>query len=242
MRRYLPKRTFDKYDIERFIVMSRNRILTAVKPKGDTQKRKIFVIGHARTGTTSLHALFQDAGISSRHSAGNWYLANHDAFSDRGDYRPIQLYRRLYPNAMFVLNTRTMGPWVKSMLNHRRRIFSQREIVNLVLRRNKYFADTINLFEGDSRLVVCDITKVDAFSFIAEALNLPTPEITPHKNVRLKRREGIWSENFDRIMSGPIGDFQDYNFIIPQLLDKTQLPYSGWQCCVRNNFGKNDFF
>jgi hypothetical protein len=90
---------------------------------------KVFGIGFPRTGTTSLHALFQMFGLSAKHcdivlcnalARGEWdihSIAAFDAFSDS----PIPLIWRdiyyLYPDSRFVMTIRPKDVWLRSILN-----------------------------------------------------------------------------------------------------------------------------
>jgi hypothetical protein len=91
---------------------------------------KVFCVGFNKTGTTSLHHWFAAAGLDSSHDATyqrrtrtmerdelRSYLDAHDAFSD-GERANIPILRELYPDAMFVLNTRPMRAWLQSRVKH----------------------------------------------------------------------------------------------------------------------------
>lgn len=79
----------------------------------ENYEKKIFCIGLARTGTTSLHEILKSLGLKSNHFAGeilyqdNWNIINkYDAFSDT----PIPfIYKKLdslHPGSKFILTTR----------------------------------------------------------------------------------------------------------------------------------------
>lgn len=84
---------------------------------------KVFCVGFNKTGTTMLHRLFSDQlGYRSAHNHKwtDWSTASvkreldrHDVFSDGGcaSIRDLDL---LYPDARFVLNTRSLKRWVVS--------------------------------------------------------------------------------------------------------------------------------
>lgn len=230
-----PRKTFDIYDVECGIVKARNRLLTRIEPKGDLSAKKVFVIGHARTGTTSFYNLFNSAGMRAKHSAGNWHLAQADAFSDSGDFRPLDLYRRYYPNAYFVLNTRPLGPWLRSLLWQKGRTFTEKQVVNIIHRRNLYFASVINDFRGDPRLAVVDITRPGALAFAAEHAGIPYDVDVPRANAAPKNAEVKSLSTLDAVQRGPMGAVFDRPFIIPELLKPHQQPYSGWLDDVPNN-------
>lgn len=230
-----PAKTFDVYDVERAVVKTRNRLLTLLESKGDRDAKKVFVIGHARTGTTSFHNAFQAANIKSRHGAGNWHLATHDAFSDRGDYRPLDLYRAYFPNATFILNTRPLGPWLRSTLWQKGRSLSERNLINIIHRRNRYFANVINEFKGDERLLVVDITRPGAVEFAMRTAGLPYEQEIKRANATPKSAKVPSLDALDAVARGPLGALFDRPFIIPELLDPSDHPYDGWQKAVPNN-------
>lgn len=110
--------------------------------------RKIFVIGFNKCGTSSLHYFFKNNNLKSLHWGGtdektnsaciimrNFMLGRnilqgieqYDAYSDlsfannniyiEGSRFYKQFYEQ-YPDALFILNTRDVGRWVKSRFNH----------------------------------------------------------------------------------------------------------------------------
>lgn len=91
---------------------------------------KVFCIGFNKTGTTSLHEYFEQAGLSSSHDPGyqantrtmdeaelRAYLDAYDAFSD-GERANVPRLLELYPDAKFVLNTRGLKSWLESRVKH----------------------------------------------------------------------------------------------------------------------------
>lgn len=107
--RSLQSKSFELRDIEMGIVKFRNIAKFHVGPKDIPQAAKYFCLGPARSGTTTMHRAFESVGLRSAHKAGTWPLADYDAFSDRGDYRPYRAYATYYRNAVFILNTRPVG-------------------------------------------------------------------------------------------------------------------------------------
>ena len=91
-------------------------------------KKKVFCIGLHKTGTKTLQILAHRYGFRAMHSI-HWIndhqtLANHDFFSDGGshfdgqhefDYEDLLLR---YPQAKFILQTRSVLPWILSKLKH----------------------------------------------------------------------------------------------------------------------------
>jgi|GEM_PF-632535 hypothetical protein len=84
---------------------------------------KVFCVGFNKTGTTMLHRLFSEQlGYRSDHNpkwtdwsiaSGTRELDRHDVFSD-GGCASIRELDRLYPDARFVLNMRSLKRWVLS--------------------------------------------------------------------------------------------------------------------------------
>jgi hypothetical protein len=107
---------------------------------------RFFVIGFNKTGTTSIDAFFQSYGFKTMHwKSGDRYLARQievnlresefilrgindfDVYSDFtfvSDYEAIegnQYFRQIhsaFPNAYFILNTRSLQGWILSRLRH----------------------------------------------------------------------------------------------------------------------------
>lgn len=85
--------------------------------------RKVFCIGFNKTGTTSLHLLFESLGLRSYHGL-RWHdvtnaeiYSQFDCFSDGFplSWRSLVLD---YPEARFILNVRDCYSWVLSRLRH----------------------------------------------------------------------------------------------------------------------------
>jgi hypothetical protein len=88
---------------------------------------KVFAIGFNKTGTTSLHRIFQDLGYRSFHGT-KWrntskpliyYL--YDAFCD-GEPEDFRELDKMFPNAKFILQVRDLSPWLDSRLEHVQRL------------------------------------------------------------------------------------------------------------------------
>lgn len=184
----------DLYRLEYALVRARNRLDFALRPKGNRMARKIFCLGPAKSGTSSLHALFAANGLRSIHSAGNWPMAEYDCFSDRGDYRPFKAYDATYPNAVFLLNTRPLGSYLRSLAIHRSREGSAlpAKFVNSALlvgqarRREAFHLRVLQHFRGRAGFLVVDIEKPGSMGFVADRLGLTLPEVTHHHKTRDK--------------------------------------------------------
>jgi hypothetical protein len=85
--------------------------------------RKIFCVGFNKSGTTTLHRIFTDQlSLRSAHNPRwtDWSIAKnkplldrHQAYSD-GGFPSIKNLDQLYPQALFILNTRPLKGWIVS--------------------------------------------------------------------------------------------------------------------------------
>ncbi len=221
--------TADLDALERALVRARMWLHYQLSPKGDRAARKIFCLGPAKTGTSSLHALFEGNGLASQHSPGNWRIARYEAFSDRGDYRPFRTYARDFPNAVFVLNTRGLRGYLSSHASHLQRrqsgegirAFPVQFFVNRILRRNRHMAEVLAHFAGSERLIIANIERAGAMAGVARALGLDgAEEIHRHKTER--QRHAATEANIDRALDrlGLTGQAAE-PFIFPQLLPES---------------------
>jgi len=87
------------------------------------RKKKIFAIGYNKSGTTSLHALFQSLGLPSYHGT-KWrecndlgLLRSFDCFSD-GIPHDLEKLDRIFPHSKFILQVRELEAWIYSRLSH----------------------------------------------------------------------------------------------------------------------------
>lgn len=189
----IPHETLDTEAVERAVVRARMWTHFRLTDKGDRSARKIFCLGPAKTGTSSLHAMFAENGLRSLHASGDWPLARFDAFSDRGDYRPFAAYAATFPNAVFVLNTRGLEGYLTSYASHRQRRLAEegrkplpvQYFINRTLRRNRHMAEVLAHFAGSGRLIVANIDRPGAIDFVAGALGLQASS-EPHRH-RTKR-------------------------------------------------------
>lgn len=222
----------DIMQLEYQAVRLRNALFFALAPKGGRQRRKYFVIGHPRTGTLALHQIFEANGIPAQHYAGNWKPWRYDAFSDRGNYQPIERFARTYPDARFVLNTRPAAGYVRSRMNHiarRRRRKGGRvnitaaRVRNELLQRNRFFLRAVRHFAGDDRLTVLNVARPGAMAFLCDRLALDFPGDKPSK----PKAKQVLNEADEASIEGAfeslgIGDDRDNPFIFPQLLDDVE--------------------
>lgn len=175
----LPKAAFryDRYDFMLSVIRTRMALHFRLQRKDQRDKPKTFVIGHPRTGTTALHYLFKANGLNSRHTSGDWHTSQFDCFSDFGQVRPIKAFDRYYQNAKFVLNTRPTRDYLISMVSqiHPNWNFTAQHFVREIFRRASFYSNMLQHFKGRSDLCIVDITKPDAFDFVADFLNLTVP-------------------------------------------------------------------
>jgi len=90
---------------------------------GLRRQQKVFAVGFNKSGTTSLHALFETLGLVSHHGT-RWrdgtdmtLLRSHDCFSDDVPTDLAKLDRR-FPGSKFILQVRELDTWVYSRLAH----------------------------------------------------------------------------------------------------------------------------
>lgn len=222
--------TLDIFQLEYRAVRLRNSLFFRLVPKGDRGRRKYFVIGHPRTGTLALHKIFEANGIRAQHSSGNWKTWRYDAFSDRGNYQPFELFARRYPNARFVLNTRPADGYIRSRMNHIARSrgrkglpgarFTSSHVRNELLQRNHYFLRVIRHFSGTDRLTVINIHRPGAMAFVCQRLGLDFPGDAPSKPPARQVLTERDLENIDAAFDELGLTEQKMNpFIFPELLD-----------------------
>lgn len=161
---------------------------------------KVFAIGENKSGTTSLHQIFQDLGYRSYHGT-KWRDTSrtmmyrfYDSFCDGipDDFRKLD---RLYPNARFILQVRNLDTWIDSRLEHIRRLpkgkkrhplwtIKESSIRAWTTQRNAYHIDVLTHFRDrpEDLLLINYIRDPDAGVKIAEFLGHPVPAEKPHAN------------------------------------------------------------
>ena len=84
---------------------------------------KVFCIGFNKTGTSSMHRLFQEMGLRSFHGyyshipVTDPLYQNFSCFSD-GDEHDFELLDRTFPGSKFILTTRPLDDWLVSRIRH----------------------------------------------------------------------------------------------------------------------------
>lgn len=102
-----------------------------IKPTSPLQKRKVFVIGLSRTGTTSISCALNHLGWRTHHMCGqladlkaqggpSLKRAYSDCFDGHTDLAPAVVFEQLahtYPDALFIYTTRPVGKWAAAMVD-----------------------------------------------------------------------------------------------------------------------------
>jgi len=106
-------------DVKQEVILATYRLLNQT---GET-KKKVFAVGFNKSGTTSLHTLFQSRGLLSYHGL-KWkgcddlrLLRSYDCFSD-GIPKDLAKLDRLFPGSKFILQVRDLNSWLYSRLAH----------------------------------------------------------------------------------------------------------------------------
>lgn len=160
---------------------------------------KVFGIGLPRTGTTSLNIALNTVGVSSIHFPFSLYesldskiISQYTGFVDS----PLSyLYQKLdikYPGSGFILTTRPIEAWLKSMnwlLNEGRCIWEWQSSYDSYheeffgsanfetsLYRNKYYqfhSEVSNYFQGRNDLLILDLSAGYGYEELCNFLELP---------------------------------------------------------------------
>ena len=159
---------------------------------------KIFVIGFNKTGTTSLHNLFDIIKIKSIHTIRPIIpiIDNYDAFSD-GDHYNFEQYYNIYPNSLFILNTRPIFNWLISRYKHADAHkfkpcwcwpISDERTNKWISDREKHYKNILNFFaDKPDQLLIVNIEKNGWENVVLKFINKENnkfPNFTSKKNVR----------------------------------------------------------
>ena len=171
------------------------------------RKKKIFAIGFNKTGTSSLHNLFESFGLLSYHGI-RWrdcddlrFLGSFDCFSD-GIPKDLAKLDRLFPDSKFILQVRELDCWVYSRLadidqnkeknNHAeysRMNNTERDIKAWIQKRNDYHLFVLTYFaERPADLLIVNFIrdesaaiKVANFLGYKGRLHKPESSVNPQK-------------------------------------------------------------
>lgn len=180
------------------------------------RKEKVFAVGFNKSGTSSLHALFESLGLRSYHGV-KWrdcddmkLFHSYTCFSD-GPPKNLEKLDRIFPKSKFILQTRELDKWVYSRLAHIERakktvngykvypIWDNTEysIKAWIKERQAYHLYVLSYFaERPSDLLVINFirdrsaaTKICEFLGYEGEQKKPRKNVNPRKEVPLKHRE-----------------------------------------------------
>ena len=171
----------DIYQWEHRVVRARNYLSFRLQPKDHPSKQKVFVVGYPRSGNHSLHVLFKKNNLNSCQTPGIWKTKQYDCFSDRGNFWPFWLMDKYYPNSIFILNTRPVYKYIRSVINHR---FgrgkkssgwfepSTRNIQNEIIERNLDMLNFVKQCKEKNNCLVVNIERPGSFDFVCNYLRI----------------------------------------------------------------------
>jgi hypothetical protein len=179
-------------------------------------KRKVFVVGFSKTGTKSTGAAIAMLGYRRESWNGttdrlvsNWHegrltermqtiLRDHDTFDDWPWALMFRELDALYPDALFVMTTRSdEGAWLRSLRSHFKRtgnlvahflVYGSYDLENepdrFLERYRQHNRDVLSHFEGrPDKLLVMDVEQGDGWEVLCTFLGEPVPaEPFPHRN------------------------------------------------------------
>lgn len=185
------------FDLKELVASSGSAVSRIVSGRN---AKKVFAIGENKSGTTSLHRLFQEFGYKSYHGT-KWRDTSrtglyrlYDAFCDGipDDFRKLD---RMFPNARFILQVRELDAWIDSRLEHIRRLppgkkrhahwtIKESSIRAWTIQRNAYHIDVLTHFKDrpNDLLLVNYIRDPQAAEKIGRFLGYSTPRAKPHEN------------------------------------------------------------
>lgn len=162
--------------------------------------RKIFCIGFNKTGTTSMHALFESLGFQAM-DGPHWRKAEHwhvhyqfQTFTDGPPYNFKDLDKK-FPKSLFILNVRNLDEWLDSRIEHikfrmasgsfkprRNWSLSHRSICEWILKRQAHHLNVLRYFSNrpESFLVINYIKNNRAADIICNFIGKPVVDIKPY--------------------------------------------------------------
>jgi hypothetical protein len=165
---------------------------------------KVFAIGFNKTGTTSIHALFESFGLPSYHGV-DWrslrdtsLLRRYDCFTDGAPGDLDELDQR-FPGARFILQVRELDDWVLSRLAHIAREKTRGvhvadpgwdttddAVLGWIVRRHAYHLRVLDHFAERPKdlLVVNFVRDREAATRIARFLGFASTPSRPERNRR----------------------------------------------------------
>jgi len=173
--------------------------------------KKVFAIGFNKTGTTSLHVLFEFLGRASYHGTKWWkcddleLLRSYDCFSD-GSPRDLVKLDRLFPGSKFILQVRDLESWIYSRLAHIERSkrantykgvpewdSTEYAIKGWIRRRNAHHLFVLSYFsERTSDILVVNLTRDEsAASRVCRFLGYGSEHQMPKRNVNKSKERPL---------------------------------------------------
>jgi hypothetical protein len=180
-------------------------------------KEKVFLVGLNKTATTSFHQLFLANGLKSYHNP-NWVwkikdprdeIRKFQCFSD-GYARNFPEVAKSFPDAIFVLTTRSLRAWIVSRFKHGYATLnssfrtpkergrhnwayppSKEKVISWIISRNNHHRKVLEYFKNQpSRLYLVNIENPGWQDFMGRELGLEVTNIEP-ANVIRKENVGI---------------------------------------------------
>jgi hypothetical protein len=205
------------------------------------RRKKVFAIGFNKTGTSSLHALFESLGLPSYHGV-RWrgcddvrLLRLYECFSD-GIPLDFAKLDRVFPRSKFILQVRDLDSWIYSRLAHIERqkvrkvhratpLWDNTEysVKHWIRQRNAHHASVVSYFAGrpSDLLIVNFIRDASAATKICRFLGYEGTRDRPRKNVNPARE---YPENHVAMLMSCIGELGiprselGYDILCPSLL------------------------
>ena len=170
-------------------------------------KNKIFVIGFNKTATSTFHQLFLANKKKSQHG-GIWKTQNYDCFSDNPEL-PENNYKNLYkkyPDAKFILNTRSLNSWLLSRAVHCEALkqswgypLTDKLLTEWIDRRNEKHLEIINFFKDKpNKLIIVNIENDGWINFIKKEFNFKTDLTKKYNTAKKINKNKI--DNFQKMI------------------------------------------
>lgn len=211
------------------------------------RQKKIFAIGFNKSGTTSLHYLFQSLGLKSYHGI-KWrkhqrtsFFLPYDCFSDGRPSNELAKLDELFPGSKFILQVRELNDWIYSRLEHIERQKQENrnktrgpywdnteEAVKMWIKeRNDYHSFVLSYFsKRPSDLLIINYIrdelaakKVCRFLGYNCEVTKPQKNVNPKKTCLLKHRK-LFINSIESL--GIHESETEYDILCPSLIDKNQ--------------------
>ena len=154
---------------------------------------KIFVIGCNKTATGTLHSLFLRNGLTSlHHPRWNWQKGQFQCYSDGGQLQDLPAIYARYPNAIYILNTRSLEGWLSSRFKmgiaqpaHKWAWPMTREqIVKWITLRRTHHEKVLRFFRTHpGRLIIVNIDRPGWIPYLCGQLNIQAKPIAKVNSV-----------------------------------------------------------